>query len=163
MLREIGDGAWHVSGAPLRMPGGVWMPSASTAFRLVDRTLAIYSPIAFDDADAAALEACGDVAHILVPSALHHRFAIAAAARWPAARVHAAATVRAKQPGLRVDHELGEPVAAWRGVLDIEHVDGVPKIDEHVAFHRPSGTVACADLVFHIPRRATCVRARCSR
>lgn len=132
------------------MPGGVWMPVASTVFRLPDQTLAIYSPVRFDDAEVATLDGLGRVAYVIVPNALHHLFAMEASARWPAARVLAASAARAKQPSLRVDHELGAPVAAWRGELELEHVDGAPKLDEYVAFHRPSGTLACADLLFRI-------------
>lgn len=153
-MQPLGADVWHVPGAPLRMPGGVWLPTASTVVRLLDSSLAVYSPIAFDDATAAVLAALGDVAHLIVPSRLHHLFAAAASARWPRALVHAAPGVRAKQPALRVDRELGEREPSWRDALEIVHVAGVPGFDEHVAFHRPSGTLVCSDLVFHITQPA---------
>jgi hypothetical protein len=153
-MQPLGTDIWHVPGHPLRMPGGVWMPLASTVIRLPDRSLAVYSPIDFDDVTAAALADLGDVAHLIAPSRLHHLFAASAAARWPRAQVHAASGVRAKQPALRIDHELGAPVAAWRGALEIEHIAGAPAIDEHVAFHRPSSTLICSDLLFHVTRPA---------
>jgi hypothetical protein len=156
-MKPIGDDIWHVPGPSLRMPGGVMMPLASTVIRLSGGSLVVYSPVRFDDATAGAIDAIGPVEHIIAPNRLHHLHAGAAAARWPRARVHAPAGVRDKQPGLRIDHELGDHAvgdAAWRGAIEIAHIAGAPKIDEYVAFHRPSGTLVCADLVFHINRPA---------
>src|SRR5689334_25026375 len=99
-MQALAEDIWHVPGRPLRMPGGVWMPSAATVIRLADRSLAVYSPADFEPAALAAIDALGEVAHLIVPSRLHHLFAAAAAQRWPRARIHAAASVRAKQPGL---------------------------------------------------------------
>jgi hypothetical protein len=150
-VESIGEDIWRVVGPDFRMPGGVYIPSATTVMRLPDRTLAIYSPIAFDDAGATELASLGDVAHVIVPSKLHHLFAAATAARWPSAQIHAAPGVRAKQPELRIDQELGTGApAAWRGALDVVAIAGVPKIDEHVVFHHASRTLVCADLVFNI-------------
>lgn len=162
-MRQIGEDIWHVPGRPLRMPGGVVLPVASTVIRLPGGALLVYSPIAPDPETAAAIESLGEVAHLVVPSRLHHLYAAAAATRWPGARIHAAPGVRAKQPGLRIDRELGGELGggpggdldpAWRGVLELEQVGGVPRINEHVMFHRPSGTLVCADLVFHVTRPA---------
>jgi hypothetical protein len=87
------------------------------------------------------------VAHLVVPSLLHHLFAEAATRRWPRAMVHAAPGVERKQPGLRIDREL--PGQGWPG-LEAELVGGTPKLNEVVLFHRPSGTLVCADLFFHV-------------
>src|SRR4029079_19540359 len=107
-MQPIGSDIWQVQGGLLRMSGGVAMPVASTVVRLRDRSLAIYSPIEFDDATAAALDALGEVAHLIAPSRIHHMFVAAAIRRWPHAQVHAASGVRDKQPALRIDHELGD-------------------------------------------------------
>jgi len=135
------------------MPGGALFPTASTVIRLPDRSLVVYSPIEFDDATAAELASIGEVAHLIAPSRFHHLFVPAAVARWPRAIVHASPGVAAKRPDLRIDRVLGrDDEPAWRDVLAIERIEGVPKIDEIVAFHRPSGALVCADLVFHIAR-----------
>ena len=156
-MQPLGEHIWHVPGRSLRMPGSVWMPSAATVIRLADRSLAVYSPADFDDETLAAIDRLGEVAHLIVPSRLHHLFAAAAIRRWPGARVHAAASVRDKQPALRIDRELGDPGAldpAFAGAIEVARVSGAPSIDEHVVFHRASGTLVCADLVFHIARPA---------
>ena len=53
---------------------------------------------------------------------------------------------RARWPGAAF-HEHACPAD---DALDSVHVDGVPKIDETVVFHRPSGTLVCAVFVFHM-------------
>lgn len=154
-MQSIGEDIWQVPGTPLRMPGGMILPIAATVIRLRTGGLVVYSPVQPEPAAGAAIDALGPVEHVIAPSALHHLYAAAAAARWPAARIHAAAGARAKQPALRVDRDLaGGPDPAWQGTLDVVRIAGAPQIDEHVAFHRPSGTLICADLLFHITRPA---------
>jgi glyoxylase-like metal-dependent hydrolase (beta-lactamase superfamily II) len=150
-MQEIGPEIWRIAGPDLRFPGGVWMPLASTLVRLPDGSLVVYSPIAFDEAQFAAIAELGEVAHVVVPSLLHHLHAERAAVRWPRATIHAADGVLRKRPSLRVDRILGtDPEPAWRDTLDVETVAGAPKLGETVLFHHPSRTLICADLVFHI-------------
>ena len=153
-MNEIAADVWQVVGPELRMPGGVKMPASATVIRLPDRSLLVYSPIAFDDAAAAAIEAAGEVAHVVAPNRYHHLFAAAAAARWPRATVHAAPGVAEKQPALQVGRELAGGDRAWGDAIEVELIGGAPKINEAVLFHRPSGTLVCADLVFHVERPA---------
>ncbi|HEU0035533.1 MAG TPA: hypothetical protein VFQ53_33210 [Kofleriaceae bacterium] len=153
--KAIASELWHVIGDDLRMPGGFYMPSRAIAIRLPDRTLAIYSPIAIDDAMAAALAGLGEIAHLIVPSRLHCQFAAEAAERWPRAIVHAAPGVADKVPGLRIDRDLvADPEPAWRDVLALERIGGAPKANEVVVLHRPTGTLICADLLFHVTEPA---------
>lgn len=152
-MLPVSEDLWQMEGGDLRMPGGALFPIASTVIRLPDRSLVVYSPIEFDDAKAAELAALGEVAHLVAPSRFHYLFMRAAAARWPRATVHASPGVAAKCPDLRIDRVLGRDAEpAWRDVLEVEHIGGVPKIDEVVLFHRPSHALVCADLVFHIAR-----------
>lgn len=163
-MDAIATDIWHVHGPALRMPGGMRLPASSTVIRLPDRSLLVYSPIAFDDAAAAAIDAAGEVAHLVVPSRLHHMFAVAARARWPRAIVHAAPGVAEKQPALAIDHDLGDLASAaggastsagaapWGDAIAAELIGGAPKASEVVLLHRPSGTLVCADLLFHVTR-----------
>lgn len=166
-MDAIATDIWQVQGPGLRMPGGAVLPASSTVIRLPDRSLLIYSPIAFDDAAASAIGAAGEVAHIVAPSRLHHLFAAAAKARWPRAVVHAAPGVAEKQPALAIDRDLGRDLgrdldeaggggggAPWGDAVALELIGGAPKASEVVLFHRPSGTLVCADLLFHITRPA---------
>jgi hypothetical protein len=153
-MEQISEDVWHVVGPALRMPGGVTMPLRSTVIRLPDRSLVIYSPIAFDAKAVASIEAVGEVAHLIAPNRWHHLFVAAAAQRWPRAIVHGAPGLAVQRPELRIDKQLGDGEPAWRDAFEVEVVGGVPKLSEAVVLHRPSGTLVCADLVFHIPRPA---------
>ena len=153
-ITAVGSDVWQVAAPNLRLPLGLRMPVASPVIRLPDGSLVIYSPVAFDDAGAAAINALGDVRHIVAPSLYHHLYAKDAAARWPAARLHATPSLAAKRPDLTIHSTLDATDPAWRDVLDVQLIAGAPKLDEVVLFHRPSGTLACADFVFNVTQPA---------
>jgi hypothetical protein len=154
-LTRVFDDVWQLEGAPLRMPGGARLPIRSTVVRLPDRSLVLYSPVKLADADAAAIDALGEVAHLVAPNRFHHLFLGAAAARWPRATVHGAPGLAAKRADLTFHRELGRDVEpAWQGALEVEAIAGVPRMSEVVIHHGPSGALICCDLVFHIGRPA---------
>jgi hypothetical protein len=154
LLVPIAPDVWHLPAAPLKLPGGVRMPLASTVIRLPDRSLLVYSPIALDDARATALAALGEVAHIVAPSLLHHLWAKPAAERFPRAVLHGAPGLAAKRADLPIGRELGTPDPDWGDALDVAVIAGAPKLNEAVLFHRPSGTLVCADFVFNVTEPA---------
>jgi len=127
-MEPIGEGIWQLRGPSLRFTAGVRVPSRSTVLRLQGGELLVYSPIE----QMAEVDSLGRVAHIVEPNRLHHLFVAAARARWPQAALH--------------QRELRLADAA----IDAIHIDGVPKIDETVLFHRPSGTLVVADLFFNM-------------
>src|SRR5262249_46998696 len=81
------------------------------------------------------------------------------AERWPDAVVHAAPGLREKRPELDIDRELPGDVDP---AFELELIGGAPGISECVMFHRPSGTLACADLVFNVTQPAN-ARTRFAR
>lgn len=151
---SIAPDIWHVPHGDLKLPGGARLPLASTLIRLPDRSLVLYSPGKLDDATAAAIEAEGEVRHIIAPSLFHHLYAGHAAARWPKAQLHGAPGLAAKRTDLTFHHELGAAIDAWRDVIEIEVVGGAPRLNEAVLFHKPSGTLVCADFLFNVTRPA---------
>lgn len=154
MLQPIATDVWHLpASAPLRFPGGLRMPLASTVFRLPDRTLALYSPVALDEPRLAALHELGEVAHIIAPNLLHHLWAHAAAEQFPRATLHVAPGLREKVTSLAGARELTTGDAI--GTLECAVIAGAPKINETLLFHGASGTLAVADLVFNITEHAT--------
>ena len=146
-MQQLADGVWRVDGPPFPMPLGAKMPVSSTVLRLADGTLALYSPVALDDAQAAAIDAQGKVAHVVSPNLFHHAYIAPALARWPHATYRASPGLAAKRPDLPAP----QPVADLPGV-QVVHVAGMPKFDEHVLFHAASETLVCGDLVFNLPR-----------
>ncbi len=155
-LKPIAPDVWHLQGELMKFPGGLRLPSASTVVRLANRQLLLYSPIAIEDATAAALAEDGDVAHIIAPSMIHHLWATAAAARFPRATLHATPGLAAKVPALAAARELVDAGAtSIDASLDSVLVAGAPKLNETVVFHRPSGVLMCADLLFNVTTHAT--------
>lgn len=146
-MQQIVDGVWRLEGPAFPMPLGAKMPVGSTVVRLADSALALYSPVAFDDAQTAAIDALGDVAHVISPNLFHHAYIAAALARWPRATYRASPGLATKRPDLPAP----QPVADLPGV-QVVHVAGMPKFDEYVLFHAASATLVCGDLVFNIPR-----------
>ena len=157
MLKPIAADVWRLAmAAPIKLPGGLRMPLAATVVRLVDGSLLLYSPIALDDASVAALREHGEVGHIVAPSLLHHMYAKAAAERFPKAVLHVARGLAARNSALAGGRELGETEAGagWGDGIEAQRIDGAPKLAEVVLFHRPSGTLMCADLVFNVTAHA---------
>jgi hypothetical protein len=127
------------------MLGGVVFPLRMSIARLADGGLWLHSAVAIDDAAAAAIEAMGPVQHLVVPSRMHDRYAVAAQTRWPSATVWAP---RGFHPtGLRVDRELGP---SFGEDIEVFRIDGAPSVDEHVFYHRPSRSLLVTDLLFHV-------------
>ncbi len=146
-FERITDGVFGVSTA-IRLSPGFELPLRSTVVALASGGLAVISPVDFDDASAARLEALGPVEHIVAPNLLHHLFVAKAAARWPSAKVHVAPGLTAKRPDLRPHHTLGDGGLPpdLEGVL----VEGAPALGETVLLHRASRTLVVTDLVFHV-------------
>jgi hypothetical protein len=124
-VESIADGVWQVRGPSLRFTAGVMIPSRATVLRLASGRHLVYSPIA-------EMPGVEEVAHVVEPNKYHHLFVDAARARWPTAQVHARSVTLADD------------------AIDAVHIDGVPKMDETVLFHRPSGTLVVADFVFNM-------------
>ncbi len=147
MLRPLDSDLWCLD-SDLRLAPGFHLPIRTTVVRLASGGLWLHSPIAIDDPTAAALAELGPVEHIVAPSLLHHLFAAAARERWPAATLHAPASLVSKQPKLAIDRPLAED-SRWPE-LAIVQIAGAPSIDEHIFVHRPSGTLIVTDLLFNV-------------
>jgi hypothetical protein len=156
-LEPIADELWRATGPDLRVAPGFYLPVSATVIRLPDRSLVVYSPPAFDDATAAAIDALGEVAHVIASSLFHHMFATDALTRWPHATLHAPRTLARTRPDLAIARFLddNDPDPAWQGSLDVHLIRGAPRADETVLLHRPTGSLICADLFFHVPRAPT--------
>ncbi len=112
--------------------GLVPIPVRMTALRLGDGALVLHSPVPITPELGAELDALGRVGWIVVPKA-HGRFAPAAAARWPSARVL-----------------TGDPAPPeWAGQIDTHTVEGF-RLDEVVLHQRATRTLVITDLCFNI-------------
>ncbi|NOJ78141.1 DUF4336 domain-containing protein [Myxococcus xanthus] len=151
MFRQVADDV-HVLAVEFRI-GGMDLGGRMTAVRLPDGGLWLHSPVRCSPEARAAVDALGPVRFLVAPNLMHHLYVQDWAAAYPDAKVAAPAALRLKRPDLRIDLELGATAeASWAGVLDQVLVQGMPKVDELLFFHRPSQTLFVTDLAFNVHR-----------
>lgn len=148
----VPDAIW-VSERPIWF-SGVRLRARSTVFRLADRRLLVHSPPLPTPELCEAIDALGEVAYLIVPNCFHHLATPAFAARYPSAQVLGPRSAAAKNPGLKLSHEL-EPDRVRATLPDFEAIklEGCPFLDETVLFHRPTGSLVGADLVISADAR----------
>ncbi|WIG93296.1 DUF4336 domain-containing protein [Myxococcus sp. SDU36] len=151
MFRQVADDV-HVLAVEFRI-GGMDLGGRMTAVRLPDGGLWLHSPVRCSPEARAAVDALGPVRFLVAPNLMHHLYVRDWAAAYPDAKVAAPAALRRKRPDLRIDLELGDTAeAGWAGVLDQVRVQGMPRVDELLFFHRPSKTLFVTDLAFNVHR-----------
>jgi len=148
-LVNLGPGVWTVSEI-LPLPG-IRFPVRSGFFRLGDGSLMLVSPTPRIGAVAAEISALGPVSAIVAPNLLHHLGLAAARAAFPSARTFGPPGLVRKLRGQTQPEPLVDaPGVPWLGVIDLVRVEGIPRCDETVLFHRPSRTLWLTDLVFNV-------------
>ncbi len=149
-LKAFGPEIWIASGPTVVAAGGFHYPTRLAVIRLSDGALFIWSPVALSDELRAAVDALGEVRHLVAPNALHDSFLAEWRAAYPAARLHAAPGLRQRRKDLEFDGELEDvPAAAWAEEIDQVVVRGNLITTEVVFFHRKSGTAIFTDLIQH--------------
>ncbi len=148
--RKLADGLHVVDHPEFRM-GLMQLGTRTTVVTLPDGTLALLSPGPLSETALAGVRALGEVSLLVAPNAMHHLYLPDAARAFPEARLAAVRAVVAKQPQLRV-HEIleGSLPAALAGSLEVQRLEGAPKLDEHVLWHAPSRTLLGVDLAFNL-------------
>ncbi len=149
-LTKIADNIWAIEGQARLMPG-VHLPARATLVRLSDGGLMIHSPIAFSDETAAAIGQLGEVSTLLAPNLFHHLYLSQAQAQFPNAKTTAGIGMAKKRKNLRIDETFGAQLPKTLSA-DFDHVmiEGSPKFDELVLFHRASRTLIVADYFFNV-------------
>lgn len=151
MMKEIGDGLW-VAECDFAM-AGLEFGGKMSVVRLGDGGLLLYNVIAIDDELAESIAALGEVRHIIAPNSFHHLFLAAARGRYPEARVHVPPALEKKRPEHKGHVTLGprttDPLP-WSEDLETLVIDGAPRMDEIILYHRASRTLILCDLVFHL-------------
>lgn len=151
MLRSIAEGVWAHE-LDLRMPGGLPFPARATLLRLGDRTLALHSPLAIDDAMAHQIDALGPVRFLIAPNCRHWMHLRRAKERYPDARILGAPGLKKKLGGLVFEPLPADGLVAGLDGLLIQRIEGARRLEEHVFLHEASRSLVVADLVFNIHR-----------
>ena len=159
-LTAVAPGLWtHVH--VMRMPGGVRIPARMNIVRLgASDGLWVHSPGKIDDAVAAEIAGLGRVLYVVAPSASHHMYAGAFAARFPGAQLFGAPGVARKHPELSFAGTLADgstPAASppWSAEIDQTFLEGAPKLSEVVFFHRATRSLLVSDLFFNMTEPET--------
>ncbi|MFT3923852.1 MAG: DUF4336 domain-containing protein [Myxococcales bacterium] len=135
-----------------KLPGGFHFPARMTVLPLSAGKLALVSPIPIDDGMARAIAALGEVELLIAPNLMHHLYLADAMSRYPRARVVAPPGLASKRTDLRIDHTLDRELPELAAAVDVIRLEGAPRMDEFVFFHRQSSTLVVTDLVFNIER-----------
>jgi hypothetical protein len=148
----VGEGLWSAT-QPLRFLG-LELGARMNVVRLPDGGLWLHSPIDPTPTLRQEVARLGPVRHVVAPSRFHHLFA----GRWSDAgdgaapvELHIAPLLLRERPDLIESKDLTDtPDPAWAAVLDQVLVRGMPLVNEVVFLHRPSRTLLCCDLAFHV-------------
>jgi hypothetical protein len=132
---------------------GVETGTRMTVVRLSGGGLFVHSPVALHRETKAAVDALGPVVAVVAPSRFHHLFVAEWRQAYPGAIVCACPGLERKRPDVAWDRVLGDaPEGEWAGELDPVFFGARSLENEVVFFHRPSGTLVCADFLFNLAR-----------
>lgn len=149
-LRQVAPGLWLASD-PVRIVG-MRLAANMVVVELGPRKLLLFSPVAYTPARAQAVDALGEVAHIVAPNTFHHLSAGDWCTAYPSAVLHASRGLAPKRRDLHIDRFFDEPAPPdFAGFLEEIPIEGFA-LEEAVFVHRASGTLLVADLVHNIGR-----------
>ncbi len=150
-LQAICPGVWSAEHRQ-KFGFGFVAPCRMTVVRLASGGLWIHSPGPMDEALAAEIGELGRVEFLVAPNLFHHLHLPTAVERFPEAEVHAAPGLEKKRPDVTFAGTLGV-APPWGDELLPIPIEGLPTLEEVVFFHRPSGSLLVADLLFNLRRR----------
>jgi uncharacterized protein DUF4336 len=151
MLKQFGREIWTADGRNVSVVGFHY-PTRMAVMRLSGGSLFIWSPIQLTDSLRAAVDALGQVRHIIAPNSLHHLFLPEWKRAYPGANVYAPPGLREKREDIDFDADLGNgPSPDWVDEIDQVLMHGNLITTEVVFFHIKSGTVLFTDLIQQLP------------
>ena len=132
----------------------VWGCTGSTRMTVISTPagLVLYSPVALDDAAITDIQAIGEVCTIIAPNLYHHMYLRAAIAAFPAARVLVPDGLAAKIGPIPGSHPITDKADPDLPNGLEHHVFSGHAIRETSLFHRPTGTLITADLLYNYQR-----------
>ena len=144
-MRPLAENLW-VLPYPLRLLGANFRRMV-TVVRLGSGQLAIHSTGPFTAAEVAAISGLGRPGWLLEAMRRHDTFSKRGREAFPGIPFLAPEGF-ARIVGFPTEPLLPAP-AAWGDELEVLRLEGMPSLQEHVVFHRPSRTLIVADLVFN--------------
>jgi hypothetical protein len=149
-LQRLDDGIFVVAG-PERV-AGLRIGTRMTVVRLADGRLFLHSPVPYEPALGAALDALGAVSFLVAPNKVHHLWLGPWCDAYPDATLVGAEGLRDKRRDLVFHRELEDaPPTDWAADLDQVRTRGIPHVNEVLFLHRASGTLLLTDLAMNFP------------
>ena len=123
-----------------------------TLIRLSSGQVIIHSTANFSDAERSEIDALGEPGWLVEATNFHDTNTLTGQECFPNARLLVPSGFPLRD---RVDsRNITEGEEEWHDEVEIVVMEGMPKIQEHAFFHRPSKTLIVADLLFHLPPSA---------
>jgi hypothetical protein len=145
-VERIADNIWRLR-YPLAVLGQK-LGRAVTIVRLQSGRFVIHSTAPFTAADIAALRELGDPGWILDATLFHDSFAKEGCRAFE--RIPYLAPSGFKDVAEVQTRPLSPAPPEWAGELDVFPLAGMPRVQEHVMYHRPSRTLIVCDLLFNL-------------
>src|SRR5688572_16799824 len=139
MMEKLAENLW-VFRYPLSLIG-IQEGRTVTIFRLRSGDLVIHSTAPFSPEDVETIAALGRPAWLVDATLLHDTYAEAGRAAFPALPFLAPERFPVKSGPVR---PLSDPPAEWSPELEVLPLGGLPRVREHLFFHRASRTVVVA-------------------
>lgn len=145
-LEQLGQGIWLADGPVVDFYGFPYSTRMALV-RLRDGGLWVWSPIALDDGLRAAVDALGEVRHLVSPNKIHHLFLGEWHEAYPQAKLWGPPSTIAKRADLPFTGPLGDgSPPEWAGQIDQYLFDNSRFLEEVAFVHRASRTAIFADL-----------------
>ena len=150
MLQPVADNLWVIH-YPLTMLGAD-LKRVVTIIRLRSGEVVVHSTGPFTSQDAADIRKLGQPGWLLDTMLRHDTFAKEGRETFPGIPYLAPAGF-SELAGIGTEPLVPAP-AAWGDEVETLRLEGVPSMEEHVVFHRPSRTLIVADLFFNFGPQA---------
>ncbi len=150
-LRGHAPNVWSMTQDISLMPGFV-LSATGLVVRLESGGVIVISPLPKIAEFADEVRALGPVVAVVAPNLAHHLSVPKAMALFPEARVWGSPSLQAKRADITFTDALTPEARPWGDELVPIFVNGMPKLNETVFFHRPTGVLYLVDIAFNIER-----------
>ena len=146
-LNSLGENLWSMD-YTTHSSGVVF--SCRTFIIRLNEDLVVISPGPWEDEYRDELAALGQVKWLIAPNAFHHISFRPWQKQYPDAQHWGTKALQEKRPKVQFSH-IWEGECPFRGLdLRIYGLEGIPKINELVFFHQPTGSLIVTDLIFNV-------------
>lgn len=112
--------------------------------------LLVLSPVAPSPTIVKVIKQRGSVRALVAPNLFHHLYVNSFSQAFPMAKKYGAPGMERKRPDLSLESEIEESTSyPWSASVDHCVVQGMPKLNEVVFFHKASKILFVTDLGFH--------------